>query len=61
MSYPLGRRADCLCTMCGQALAPGEEYWYINGAVICGACLGHYARLELAPFRHVLGEERGEG
>lgn len=47
--------------LCGQALAPGEEYWYINGAVICGACLGRYARLELAPFRHVLGEERGEG
>ena len=30
-------------------------------AVICGACLGRYARLELAPFRHVLGEEREEG
>ena len=49
--------ASVFCTRCGQEISPGEEYWYINGAVLCAECLRSYAKEDYAPFRHVLGEE----
>ena len=45
------------CSFCGQEVAAGEAYWYINGATVCGDCLPDYARADYAPFRRVHGKE----
>ena len=51
------RRHILLCSLCGQEIAPGEEYWYCNGSSVCGCCLGDFARAELAPYRQTRGKE----
>ena len=53
------RRWTLLCTLCGQAVPEGEEYWYRNGEQVCPDCLADYARGELAPFRQIRGKEMG--
>ena len=50
----------CSCTLCGQELGPGEEYWYINGTAFCGDCLETYAREDYRGFRHTAGKEMDE-
>ncbi len=53
---PRGRALRC--TLCGQEILPGEEYWACSGQLACGACLPELARRELAPCREVRGKER---
>ncbi len=45
------------CTLCGQEIALGEEYWVCNGSLACAMCLPELARRELAPCREVRGRE----
>ena len=51
------RRHVLLCTLCGREITMGEEYWACNGAQVCTACLGDFARQELAPCRETRGKE----
>ena len=51
------RRHILLCSLCGQEIAPGEEYWYCNGSSVCRECLPDFARAELAPYRQTRGKE----
>ena len=51
------RRHILLCSLCGQEIAPGEEYWYCNGSSVCRECLPVFARAELAPYRQTRGKE----
>ena len=46
-----------LCSLCGQEITPGEEYWYCNGSSVCRECLTDFARAELAPYRQTRGKE----
>lgn len=46
-----------LCSLCGHALAWGQEYWILNGTVICPDCLADFARAELTPYRRTRGKE----
>ena len=50
-------RRPLLCTLCGQEIVPGEEYWYCSGNCVCRACLPSFARAELAPYRQTRGKE----
>jgi len=50
-------RSVLRCTLCGQEIAQGEEYWACNGNLACGMCLPELARRELAPCREVRGKE----
>lgn len=45
------------CTLCGQEIVQGEEYWACNGSQVCRECLPELARRELAPCREVHGRE----
>lgn len=45
------------CTLCGQEILDGEEYWRCNGFCVCSACLPEFARQELAPCRLRRGKE----
>jgi len=54
---PPRRRGALRCTLCGQEIALGEEYWACNGSLACGRCLPELARRELAPCREVRGRE----
>ena len=50
-------RRTLVCSLCGQAITIGEEYWYCNGASVCRCCLNDFARAELAPYRQTRGKE----
>ncbi len=52
----LGRHS-LLCSLCGQEIVTGEEYWYCNGSTVCWECLPSFARAELAPYRQTRGKE----
>ena len=52
----LGRHS-LLCSLCGQEIVTGEEYWYCNGSTVCRECLPSFARAELAPYRQPRGKE----
>lgn len=52
----LGRHT-LLCSLCGQAITTGQEYWYCNGSSVCGRCLNEFARAELAPYHQIRGKE----
>ena len=54
------KRQALLCTLCGQEITMGEEYWACNGSRVCEACLADFARQELAPCRETRGKEMGE-
>lgn len=45
------------CSLCGQEITQGEEYWICNGSVICTACLADYARQLLTCCHLVRGKE----
>ncbi len=45
------------CSLCGQEIAEGEEYWSCNGFTVCGDCLPAFARQELAPYSLLRGKE----
>lgn len=51
------RRRILLCTLCGQEILAGEDYWQLNGSSVCGGCLAAFARAELAPYRQIRGKE----
>ena len=51
------RHTTLLCTLCGQEITMGEEYWACNGSRVCAACLADFARQELAPCRETRGLE----
>ena len=50
-------RHSLLCSLCGQEIVTGEEYWYCNGSSVCRDCLPAFARSELAPYRQTRGKE----
>ena len=50
-------RHTLVCSLCGQAITIGEEYWYCNGTSVCRCCLNEYARAELAPYHQTRGKE----
>ena len=54
------KRQALLCTLCGQEITMGEEYWACNGSRVCTACLADFARPELAPCHETRGKEMGE-
>lgn len=54
------RRRQVLCTLCGQEITEGEDYWICNGSRICCRCLTAFARSELAPYRQTRGKESEE-
>lgn len=55
----LRRQTVLCCTLCGQEITAGEEYWACNGSCVCAACLPEFARQELAPCRETRGKEVG--
>lgn len=52
-----GRHTTLLCTLCGQEITTGQEYWACNGHRVCADCLPDFARMELAPCRETRGKE----
>ena len=55
--HPKYRQDPLRCTMCGQEIGLGEEYWACNGSRICTDCLNTFARQEFAPCRETRGKE----
>lgn len=53
------RQTTLRCTLCGQEITMGEEYWSCSGSRVCAACLPEFARRELAPCRETRGREVG--
>lgn len=53
------RQTVLRCTLCGQEITTGEEYWACNGSSVCTACLPDFARREFAPCRETRGKEVG--
>ena len=51
------KRQALLCTLCGQEITMGEEYWACNGSRVCAAYLADFARQELEPCRETRGSE----
>lgn len=51
------RRYMLVCSLCGQTISIGEEYWYCNGTSVCRRCLNDFARAEFAPYRQTRGKE----
>ena len=56
--HPKYRQDPLRCTMCGQEIGLGEEYWACNGNLVCTDCLPDLARQELAPCHETRGKER---
>ena len=50
--------AALYCTLCGQEIFIGEEYWACNGSRVCSDCLPDFARQELAPCHETHGKEQ---
>lgn len=48
------------CTFCGAEIGRGESYWFINGAVVCPACLPEFAREDYRACRCIRGKERAQ-
>lgn len=48
------------CSFCGAEIGLRETYWYINGNVLCRACLPEFARQDYLACRQVRGEEGRE-
>ena len=51
------KRQALLCTLCGQEITMGEEYWACNGSLVCRACLPDFARQELSCCHEIRGKE----
>jgi len=51
------QRQILFCTLCGQEIALGEDYWACNGRYVCAACLPEFAQQELAPCHETRGKE----
>ena len=45
------------CTLCGQEIILGQEYWHCNGSRVCASCLADFARQELAACHETRGKE----
>lgn len=45
------------CSFCGAEIGSKETYWYINGNVLCQACLPEFARQDYQACRQTRGEE----
>ena len=45
------------CELCGSDIGCGQEYYLLNGQVICEDCLADFARRYFAPYRHRGGED----
>lgn len=58
-NHRIRRQTVLRCTLCGQEIPMGEEYWACNGSSVCAACLPDFARQELAPCRETRGKEVG--
>ena len=43
--------AAAQCARCGRQLYPGASCWYINGVLLCKACLLEYSMGFFAPHR----------
>ena len=58
MSFLYRKRIGALyCSLCGEEIPIGHEYWVCNGSCICKNCLVIYAQREFAPCRNTRGEE----
>ena len=44
-------RARGCCGRCGREIYPGDSCWYINGVLLCKACLLDYALGFFTPHR----------
>ncbi|MDO4315942.1 MAG: hypothetical protein Q4C45_09195 [Oscillospiraceae bacterium] len=53
------RQTVLRCTLCGQEITVGEEYWACNGSRVCAGCLPAFARQELAACHETRGKEVG--
>lgn len=42
----------CQCDMCGEPIYDGEDYWDINGDIVCEDCLLEYMQC----FKRTAGE-----
>ena len=51
------RQSTLYCTLCGQEIPLGTEYWACNGSIVCPACLADFARQELSPCHETHGKE----
>lgn len=58
-NHRIWRQTVLRCTLCGQEITMGEEYWACNGSSVCAACLPEFARQELAPCHETRGKEVG--
>ena len=50
-------RYTLLCTLCGQEITAGQEYWACNGSRVCADCLTDFARQELSACHATRGKE----
>ncbi len=57
LSDPQQTPAVGLCSLCGGELYPGDDAWQINQLLICGECLGAFARLAFAPHHRICGRK----
>ena len=55
--YRRKMRQNLHCSLCGQEITMGEEYWACNGSTVCTSCLPVFARQELAPCHEIHGKE----
>lgn len=54
------RRLRAICTRCAQEIMAGETLWISGGETVCTDCFARFAREELRPLEHILGEEEEE-
>ena len=45
------REVEILCDRCGEEIYDGEEYYRVDGQIICTDCVAEYARRLLWPCR----------
>ena len=50
-------RHTLLCTLCGQEITTGQEYWACNGSRVCADCFAEFARQELSACHETRGKE----
>lgn len=52
-----GSAAAQECSLCGDTIYRGEDYYQVNGQVVCTGCLTEFAEGYFAPFLCTGGED----
>ena len=52
-----GSAAAQECSLCGDTIYRGEDYYQVNGQVVCTGCLTEFAEGYFAPFLWTGGED----